>query len=143
MTRRRPQREIFAVTVPSYPFFLMAQTDASPGSFDVETNDASQHRPIRRCDCRPSPNCVGVDASRRLGGLHQIEPAPGSGRSCEPLFVLPQHVASNFLVGRHRKGPRLHPLSWRDTWRSEGGECLNTPLNDSPHSRCTAEHPCG
>ena len=35
-------------------------------------------------------------------------------------------------AGRRRKGPRLPPLSRRDSWRSEGGECLQILVNDLP-----------
>ena len=45
-------------------------------------------------------------------------------------------------VGRRREGPRLPPLSWRDPRRSEGGKCLQVPVN-LPHRCSIAKHPRG
>ena len=49
---------------------------------------------------------------------------PGQDRvTLVSLFLCsPNTLPQLSLVGRHRKGPRLHPLSWRDPWKSEGGE---------------------
>ena len=85
------------VTIPNRAPLLMALTDTLPGSFVVEALDPPQHRPIRRRGYRSPSNRVRVDARQALDCLHQIEPAPRSGLSCEPSFVPPQHVPSTSI----------------------------------------------
>lgn len=44
------------------------------------------------------------------------------------LLSLPNTLSQLSSVGRRCKGPRLHPLSRCDSWRSEGGERSQIPL---------------
>ena len=52
----------------------MTIAGAFSGSLGVEAVDTSQHRPIHRRDNRPTPDCVTVDAQRKLNYVHHIEP---------------------------------------------------------------------
>ena len=86
------KREILFITTSTAHRVLITIIDAFPGSPGVEAIDTSQHRPIYRRDDRPLPNCLAVDAPRKLDGVHQIEPAPRSGLSCEGFFVPPYRL---------------------------------------------------
>ena len=82
----------------------MAITDPFAGSFGVEAIGTSKHRSVRRCDHPSAPNCVRMDALRKLGNLHQLEPAPRSGHSRESLVVPFKTLSQLSLVGRRCQG---------------------------------------
>jgi serine/threonine protein kinase len=61
----------------------------------MEAVETLEHRPIRWCNYRSSPNCIRVDAQRRLDDLRQLKPVHQSGGSCESPCVFSKLIVSN------------------------------------------------